>query len=121
MPFGQTQEPLVIAARSISATGTTQSPSFGVDPAVDWVAIQLNCTANGGTSPNVTVTVQWSMDGGTTWSDADATAADAFTALTLSGQVFIKRFNIKAPLLRLKEVTTGTSPTLSYTATAYYR
>lgn len=120
MPLGKTQEPLVIAARSIVAAGTTQSASFGVDPGIDWVAIQLQCTANGGTSPNVTVTVQWSMDG-TVWADADATAADTFTPLTASGQTFVKRFNIKAPLLRLKEVTTGTSPTLSYTATAYYR
>ena len=120
MPLQQTQDPLVIDTRAISGTGTTQSAAFGIAPALDWVSIGLNCTANGGTSPNVTVTVQWSFDGAT-WFDADATAADSFTALTASGQRFIKRFNVKAPYLRLKEVTTGTSPTLSYTATAYYR
>lgn len=120
MPLSATQDPIALPARSIVGTGTTFSAPFGINAGVDWVAVQVNCTANGGTSPSVALSVQWSMDG-TTWADADATATDAFTAVTASGQVFVKRFNIKAPYLRLKEVTTGTSPTLSYTPTFYYR
>lgn len=121
MPLAHTRDPAPLAARSISGTGTTTGTVFSLPDGLDWVSIQLNCTANGGTTPSVTVTVQWSMDGGTTWADADATAADSFTALTLSGQVFVKRFNVKAPMARLKEVTTGTTPTLTYTPTVYYR
>lgn len=121
MPYGHTRDPIALAASSISGTGTTFSAACGLPDALDWVAIQVVCTANGGTSPSVALTVQWSMDGGTTWSDADATAADAFTALTASGQKFVKRFQVKGTSLRLKEVTTGTSPTLSYTPTVFYR
>lgn len=124
MSLDTTQGPVAGASRVVNngaSGGTSQSPSLSIPTGVDWVSVQINTTAVSGTSPNLTLTVQWSMDGGTTWADADATAADAFTAITAAG-VAVKRFNVKAPLLRLKEVLTGSStPTVTYTPSIYIR
>lgn len=126
MSLQQTEGPYqVISARQVSngaSGGTSQSPQWCVsNTTLDWVSIMVNATATSGTSPNLTLTVQWSPDGGTTWFDADATAADAFTALTAAGKV-VKRFNVKAPTFRLKEVITGTStPTVTYDMWVYSR
>lgn len=108
----------VAAARALSGAGTTTNPTvLDVDTSVDWLSVQINLTAIGGTAPNYTFSVQWSIDG-TTWADADT--ADSFTALTAVGDV-IKRFTVKGPYARIKEVATGTLPTATYTANAYQR
>jgi hypothetical protein len=116
--LSDTSGPFVVKASSLSAAGTTQSQRIGVSSAVDWVAIQINLTAIAGTSPTLDLAVEWSMDGGTTWSTADT--ADSFTQLTATGKV-VKRFNVKAPMLRLSEVLGGTGPSAAYTATVYSR
>lgn len=123
MPFGHCRDPIVDAARALSGAGTTQGPQHGLPDGLDWVSIQVNLTAITGTGATLDLTVQWSMDGGTTWADADASATDAFTQFTLAGgaKAVVKRFNKKAPLWRFKEVLAGTTPTANYTVTYEYR
>lgn len=117
MPLGHTRDPLATAAQSITGTGTTTSPSNGLADGLDWVSVQINTSAIGGTSPSITYSIQWSMDN-TTWADGDP--ADTFTAVTATG-VKIGRFTVKAPYCRVKAVTTGTTPTATWTPTFYYR
>ena len=120
MSYGGSTQLKALAARSLSGANTTQSPGVQVQGAVDWVAIQVNVTAMAGTSPNLTLSLQWSQDDGATWADADASAADSFTAITAAGKV-VKRFQKKGDLFRLKEVFTGTTPTATYDLFVNYR
>lgn len=117
MPLAHTRDPISTAAQTIAAAGTTQSPQIGLPDGIDWVGVQINTSAIGGTSPNITYSVEWSMDG-TTWATGDP--VDTFTAVTAVG-VKIARFNVRAPLMRVKAVTTGTGPTATWTPTVYYR
>lgn len=99
-------------ARALSAAGTTQSPQIDPGQVAASVAVAVSLTAVGGTTPNLTLSVQWSNDG-TTWYTSDP--ADTFTALTAAGNV-VKTFASKGRFLRLNEVLTGTTPTATYTA-----
>lgn len=118
-----TQGPQAGPGRTLSGVATTQGGQFSVAGAVDWVSVQVNLTAITGTGATLDLTLQWSMDGGVTWSTADASATDAFTQFTLAGgaKAVVKRFNVKAPMFRLNEALAGTTPTANYTATVYYR
>ena len=123
MPFGHVRDPQAMAQRALSGVGTTQSPYFGIADGLDWVSIVVALTAITGTGCTLDLSLQWSMDGGTTWADCDTSATDTFTQFTLAGgaKAVVKRFNVKAPLFRFKEVLAGTSPTATYTATVEYR
>jgi hypothetical protein len=112
-------DPIVGAARSLSGVGTTTGGWISVADAVDWVSVQLNVTAKGGTTPVLTASIEWSMNAGTTAATADT--ADAFTAISNTTGVFIKRFTVKAPYMRISEALAGTSPTMTYTPTYYTR
>jgi hypothetical protein len=70
------------------------------------LSVQLNVTAVTGTSPNLTVEVQWSSDG-TTYASAET--ADVFTAITAAKSV-VKQFASKGEFARLKYTITGTTP-----------
>lgn len=79
------------------------------------LAVLLNVTAATGTSPSLTVEVQWSNDG-TTF--ASAATPDTFTAITATGAV-VKSFPVKGRFCRLKYTITGTTPSFTLTATGY--
>ena len=121
MSVASTTQLKALAARALSGAGTTQSPGVQVVGAVDWVAIQVNCTATGGSaSPTLTLSVQWSQDNGTTWADSDP--ADSWTAIALSGTPsVVKRVSKKGDLFRLKEVVAGTTPSVTYDCYVNYR
>lgn len=72
-------------------------------------------TAVSGTSPSMTLSVQWSNDAGTTWFDADP--ADAFTAITATGNK-VKQVTVKAPAFRVLYTITGTTPSFTFSLTA---
>jgi hypothetical protein len=76
---------------------------------------RVNVTAIGGTTPNLTLSVQWSNDAHN-WYTADP--ADTFTAITAVGKV-VKSFASKGKFLRLNEVFTGTGPSATYSAEAW--
>lgn len=119
MPLGHCRDPQAMAQRALSGAATTQSGAFFLPDSLDWVSIVVNLTAITGTGATLDLSLQWSMDGGTTWADSDASDTSAFTQFTLAGgaKAVIKRFNKKAPACRFKEVLAGTSPTATYTAT----
>lgn len=77
--------------------------------------VTANVTAVSGTTPSMTLSMQWSDDSGTTWFNADP--ADAFTAITATGQV-VKQFTIKAPAFRVKWTITGTTPSFTFALNA---
>jgi hypothetical protein len=68
--------------------------------------VQLNVTAVTGTTPSLTVEVQWSSDGVTY---ASAETPDVFAAITAAKAV-VKQFAAKGEFARLKYTVTGTTP-----------
>lgn len=81
---------------------TVQAGRF--DPAV--LSVQLNVTAVTGTTPSLTVEVQWSSDG-VSWASAET--PDVFTAITAAKSV-VKQFPAKGQYARLKYTVSGTTP-----------
>lgn len=101
------------AAKTVSGV----SPGIVIDSFGGDVAVLLVVSVITGTlTPTLAVAVQWSHDGGTTWATADT--ADTFTAITAVSNV-VKRFPVKAPMLRLAYTVTGTTPSLTVASTAY--
>lgn len=79
------------------------------------VVIAVDVTAVSGTTPSMTLSVQWSHDG-TTWIDADV--ADAFVAITAAKKT-VKDFVMKAPIWRLVWTISGTTPSFTFSARSY--
>ena len=77
--------------------------------------LTANVTAVSGSSPSMTLSVQWSNDGGTTWADADT--ADTFTAITAAKTV-VKQFQVKASMFRVVYTITGTTPSFTFSIVA---
>lgn len=98
----------VLTGQAITATG--QSAAFNTSGDLD---LEVEVTAVSGTSPSITFSVQFSMDG-TNWA-APATA-DSFTAITAVGNA-IAGFPALAPFWRLAWTVSGTSP--HFTVTVY--
>jgi hypothetical protein len=91
----------------IGATLRAADPQF--------LSVQLNITAVTGTTPSLTVEVQWSSDGVTF---ASAETADTFTAITVAKAV-VKQFPVKGQFARLKYTITGTTPSFRIDAFGY--
>lgn len=96
-----------------AVTTTSQSDAFATGDRDD-LSIMIDCTARSGTSPSMTVSVQWSNDA-TTWFTADP--AENFTALTDTGSV-VKSFVIKGLYARLNYLISGTTPSFTFSAHA---
>lgn len=78
---------------------------------VERIALLANITAASGTSPSLTLSVEWSHDG-TTFAAVDGTA-DAFAAMT-AANVRVKEFTIKAPFYRVVWTISGTTPSFTF-------
>lgn len=96
---------------SAAKTATFQTPAFD-EGNRDFLNVMLNVTAVSGTTPSMTVTVQWSHDG-QTWFNADP--VDTFTAITAVGAV-TKQFTIKGMYARLNCTISGTTPSFTFAA-----
>jgi hypothetical protein len=112
--ISQTRSSKTIKA-SGAVTATGQSAVFDEGSAND-ISVMLDVTAVSGTSPSMTVSVQWSNDG-VTWFNADP--ADAFTAITAAGKV-VKWFTVKGLYARLNYAITGTTPSFTFAAYSIY-
>lgn len=110
MRISKTRSTKVIKT-SGAVTTTSQSNLFEIGTGDD-LAVMIDLTAVSGTSPNMTVSVQWSNDG-SVWFNADP--ADAFTALTAAGKV-TKLFTVKGLYARLNYTITGTTPSFTFAA-----
>lgn len=103
-----------------TASGTSNgAPDMGaaitVRPAIQNLSVLLDVTGVTGTSPSLTVEVQWSNDG---TNFASAATPDTFTAITANGNV-VKQFAAKGRFARLNYTVTGTTPSFTVTATGY--
>lgn len=96
---------------SAARTATGQSSGFPVGDR-DFLSVMVDVTAVSGTSPTMTVNVEWSYDG-TNWFIADA--ADAFTSITATGKK-VKQFAVKGLMARLNYVIGGTTPSFTFSA-----
>lgn len=104
----------VVSVRaSAAATATGQSNAFPTGTGDD-LDVFIDLTAVSGTSPSMTVNVEWSNDN-STWFVADP--VDAFTALTATGKK-VKQFTVKGQYARLNYTITGTTPSFTFSATA---
>jgi hypothetical protein len=97
---------------SSARTTSGQSAGDGLTDNSALLAVVVNVTAVSGTSPSLTIGVQWSADG-TVWADADP--VDVFTAITAAG-VKAKTFQRKGPMHRITWAITGTSPSFTFEA-----
>jgi hypothetical protein len=98
---------------SAARTATGQSTAFD-EGSLDTISVMVDVTAVSGTSPTMTVNVEWSWDN-VSWFTADP--VDAFTAITATGKK-VKQFTIKGLYARLNYVIGGTTPSFTFSATA---
>lgn len=96
---------------SAAKTATFQTPAFD-EGCLDVLSVMLDVTAVTGTSPSMTVNVEWSNDG-QTWFVADP--EDAFTAITAASKK-VKQFQVKGLYARLNCTITGTTPSFTFAA-----
>lgn len=105
------REPVTLLS-SAARTATGQSNAFDVGN-LDSVSVFVDVTAVSGTSPSMTVNVEWTYDGAT-WFAADT--ADAFTAITAAKKT-VKRFDVKGTKFRLNYTISGTTPSFTFSST----
>lgn len=101
------------AAQTASNNSATYTGAAGYREA----NITLNCTAASGTTPTLTVAVQASDDGGTTWYPLcypNTTTPVAFTQLTAAGSQMLSVAGNLGNAIRASAVITGTTPSFTY-------
>lgn len=101
------------AVPSAARTATGNSGAIAVQAGN--LGIGLNVTAVSGTTPSMTVTVEWSYDG-TNFGVGETT--DSFAAIT-AAKVTNRLVPVRAPYYRLVWTITGTTPSFTFTATTY--
>ena len=102
-------------ASSAARTTTGNTGAIDVHDAGEKVAILANVTAVSGTSPSMTLSVEWSHDG-TNFAAVDGTA-DSFAAIT-AASAKVKSFEVKGRYLRAVWTITGTTPSFTFTLTS---
>lgn len=111
MAGGDAITPVASAARTTTGnSGAVALPDKGAQ-----LHVLLNASAASGTAPNMVLSIEWSMDG---TNFVPGEAADAFTAITAAGGK-IKTFPVRAPFFRFVWTITGTTPSFTFTVSAY--
>lgn len=107
---------IVAASAARTATGSSGAlPVMDMDPSgLSTLAIGLNVTAVSGTSPSLTLSVEWSFDG-VNFLKGDP--VDAFTAVTAVGGA-AKSFTPKGMAYRVTWTITGTTPSFTFDVSA---
>lgn len=103
---------IIISAAARTASG--QSASVSCDGNV--LSLLVDVTAVSGTTPSMTISVEWSTDGGSTWCVAET--ADAFTAITAATKV-CKQFRVKSNVYRAVFTISGTTPSFTFSVREY--
>lgn len=104
---------IVVASAARTATGNSGALQCGSTPIV---SLLVATTSVSGTTPSMTLSVEWSPDGGTTWCAADT--ADSFTAITTTTNL-VKRFAAKSNVYRIVWTITGTTPSFTFSVREY--
>jgi hypothetical protein len=102
----------VVASAARTTTGNSSALELGGG---DFLNLLVSVTAVAGT-PSMTLSVEWSHDGGTTFAAGDP--ADAFTAIT-TAVARAKQFTVKGPHYRLVWTITGGTPSLTFSVREY--
>lgn len=106
--------PFVLLA-SAARTVTDNSGATGFDTAGNSaLALELNVTAVSGTTPSVTLSLEWSNDNAA-WAPADP--VDTFTATTTVSRK-VKNFSVKGRYVRTVWTISGTTPSLTFVVNA---
>lgn len=100
----------VVASAARTATGTTGTLDA---PSEANLILAVVCSAVSGTTPTMTLSIEWSMDG-TNW--CPAATADAFAEMTAASNV-VKPFTVKGSSYRIKWTIGGTTPSFTFTVT----
>lgn len=100
-----------VASAARTATGSSGAFSVGHQ---DFISLMLDVTAVSGTSPSLTLSVEWSPDA-TNWFTADP--VDTFTAVTATGKK-VKVFQVKGTTARVTWTISGTTPSFTFSVTA---
>jgi len=107
--------PVASAARTTSSQ--TSAIFFGSAP--ETINLFVDVTAVSGTSPSLTVSLEVSPDGGTTWYEAKAGAAlTAVGKQTIVATVYDTDVPLTS-LYRIKWAITGTTPSLTFSVDTY--
>ena len=106
----------ILTSAAQAASGSSAPRTIPVEPEYGTLNLQVNLTAlTGGTTPAVTVAVQWSHQG-TTW--ADASPVDAFTAISAAKNV-VQQFKVKGPFVRVTWTSTGIPTSVTFGVTGF--
>jgi hypothetical protein len=103
----------VVASAARTTTGQSGTLSTHGARTLD---VAVDVTAVSGTTPSLTLSVEWSTDGGTTWFVGDV--ADAFTAITAAAKR-TRRFDVKGGHYRLVWTISGTTPSFTFAVDAH--
>lgn len=107
-------DPIVVVP-SAARTATGNSGPLTAHERGGTLNVTFDATTVTGTSPTLTLSVEWSQDG-TTFGAADP--ADAFTAVTAAGTK-TKSFVVKGATYRLVWTIGGTTPSFTFSCRAY--
>lgn len=107
----------LLTTRTVTSTGNGTVTGLG-NVQDSQITLLFSATAVSGTTPSLTLSVEWSPDGGVTWFPAET--PDAFTAITAVGNR-CKTFTVKSPQFRLAWLVSGTTPSFTFTVTAAYQ
>lgn len=97
-------------------TANGNSGPLALNDRGDQLHLLLNVTAVSGTTPSMTLTVEWSHDG-VNFAPLEG-AADGFTAVTAAGAKF-KSIPVRGPFFRLVWAITGTTPSFTFAVSSY--
>lgn len=113
MAFEAPREVLASALRNANG----QSALIALRGAGRKLALAVDVTAKGAdVDETLDLTVEWSFDGGATWTKAET--ADAFAQITAVGRV-VKVFDVKAPHYRIAWTVGGTTPEFTFSIDEY--
>lgn len=110
MAYEGAREVVASAARTTTGNSGALRLSGGVK-----LNLFADVTAASGTTPSLTLSVEWSYDG-TNFATPDT--PDAFTAVTAAAKK-MKQLDVKAPLYRIVWTITGTTPSFTFSIREY--
>lgn len=105
-----TTRPGIGAVSSAARTASGNSVALYAGTTANTVNVALFVTAVSGTTPSMTISIDWSNDG-TTWFQSET--PDTMTAVTATGNK-VKPFVVKAQYFRIVWAITGTTPSFTF-------
>lgn len=102
----------VVPSQTKTATGTSPALVMGYAPNIN---LEVNVSAVSGTSPSMTLSLQWSNDG-VNFGNVDGTP-DAFAAITAAGTV-VKQVSAKGLYMQVVWTISGTNPSFTFSIIA---